>query len=477
MSDWPLFLFLGEFGVRAGLIAFVLLRRPLRHSSAATWAVLIAAVPVGGVALYLFLGHNRLGSKRRREYADIRARTRGLSSSLDETHPPPEIPPGLESIAMLAELVGGAAPREGNELELYTDADEWVDQLVRDIDAAEHHCHLLYYIFLLDESGIAVADALERAAGRGVACRVLVDAVGARAFLASRLAARLSAAGVHVAAALPVRFPRALLSRFDLRNHRKIAVVDGHTAHSGSHNLADESFAPKPKYAPWVDATVRLRGPAARDLQEIFVVDWYSETGESLDGLLSRSPAPRPGGVPAQVIATGPGAQNEAMPLLIQASLQLAREEVVLTTPYFVPDEATVAALCTAARRGVRSTLVVPALNDSRLVHLASRSYYDKLLAANVQIHEYMGGLLHAKTISVDGEFSFVSSANIDRRSFELNFEVSLAVFDHAFADRLSAVHAEYLEQSRRVEPDDWNDRDRIQRLFQNAAGMLAPVL
>ena len=315
------------------------------------------------------------------------------------------------------------------------------------------------------------------AADRGVACRVLVDAVGSKAFLRSPLHARMREAGIQVQAALPANALRAIFVRLDLRNHRKIAVIDHELAWTGSQNLAEASFAPKPKYAPWVDCVVRIRGPVAKELHLLFVEGWYLDTDESLVEML-KDPVPlQDDGVIAQVVASGPNFRNQAATQLIQSCIHEADQELVLTTPYFVPDAATIVNLATAARRGIDVTVVVPRRNDSHLVALASRSNYLVLLKAGVKILEFEGGLLHAKTITVDRRIALVTSCNLDRRSFDLNFEAGVLVFNSDFASNLRFLQQSYMDRSVAVKPEEWSKRSRWRTIGENAAGLLSPLL
>jgi len=469
-------LFLCGIAIQVVLAGLVLLRPPRRQSSALAWIIVIVLVPVLGAAAFLLFGEVRFGSRRRRRHREIVARVRKTVEAHWSDTRPVELSEGRKSIANLAYHVAETDPHGGNRVALIADAEELVKALAADIDAAEDHCHLLYYIYLDDSSGRQIAEALLRAVERGVTCRVLVDAVGSASFLDSRLKRDLSNGGVRVVTALPTRI-RFTNGRVDLRNHRKITVIDGRIGYTGSHNLAEAAFAPKPKYAPWVDATVRIDGPVVRDLQELFVEDWYMDTDESLEHLLEICPPEHENGITLQVLGTGPSSRNDALIQLIQASFHLAREELILTTPYFVPDEGTRDAMVTAALRGVRTILVVPRRNDSRLVAAASRSYYEPLLEAGVEILEYTKGLLHAKTITVDREAALVSTANLDRRSFELNFEVSLAVYDSDFASQIRFLQRSYMEDSVRIEAAQWAKRSRMRRIAHNAAGMLAPIL
>jgi cardiolipin synthase len=283
--------------------------------------------------------------------------------------------------------------------------------------------------------------------------------------------------GVRVQAALPANALRAIFARLDLRNHRKIAVIDRELAWTGSQNLAEASFAPKPKYAPWVDCVVRIEGPVAKELHLLFVEGWYLDTDESLVDFL-REPVPlREDGVIAQVVASGPNFRNQAATQLIQSCIHEADREIVLTTPYFVPDTATIVNLATAGRRGIDVTVVVPKRNDSHLVALASRANYAPLLNAGVKILEFEGGLLHAKTITIDRQVGLVTSSNLDRRSFDLNFEAGVLVFDSDFASNLRFLQQSYMDRSVKVSRDEWNRRHWARTVVENAAGLLSPLL
>jgi len=315
------------------------------------------------------------------------------------------------------------------------------------------------------------------AAGRGVKCRLLVDAVGSKKFLRSELMRSMRQSGVEVVGALPVNPIRMLLSRLDLRNHRKIAVIDGQIGYTGSNNLAEAAFAIKPDFAPWVDCSIRIDGPAAKELQILFLEDWHFETGTLPENPLKRQPRRNENGLPVQIIATGPNFYNEATTQIVQACIHQASHELVLTTPYFVPDETTIKNLCVCARRGVQTTLVVPARNDSWMVAAASRSNYAPLLEAGVDIHEFKGGLLHAKTITIDREIGIVMSANLDRRSFNLNFECGGIIYDSAFAAELRDLQQTYIDKADRIEESEWLKRSVARRVGNTLAGFLSPIL
>ncbi len=456
----------------------ILLRPRVRATSPVAWILFIVAVPFAGIVLYLLIGEVRTGSRRKRRHrriqADIRSVLRRAWRDDDATG---IVPLGTESLARLARLGSETLPRGGNRLTLLTGAHSFLEALVRDIEAAREHVHLLFYIYLDDRAGRAIADALIRAQARGIQCRLLVDHVGSDEFLRSELCRELERAGVRVVAALPTSIARIARIRLDMRNHRKIAVLDGRIGYTGSHNIAEEAFHPKPRFAPWVDATLRIDGPTVRDLQVLFIEDWYMDSAENLDHLIAMDPGRHQDGRVVQIVGTGVNSQNRALVQVIQSAVHMAREELIVTTPYFVPDEGTLAAITTAAVRGVHTIVVVPARNDSPLVALASRSFYQPLLDAGAEIHEFTRGLLHAKTITVDRDFAMVSTANLDRRSFEINFELSTLVYDSDFASELRMLQMGYLDDCRRVDGRKWESRRWPRRLAENVAGLFSPLL
>ena len=476
----PYIAFGAEFLLRFTLVGVILLRRRSgRSATDLAWIVLILAVPVVGLLAYLLIGEVRLGRRRIERHREIvrLVQVPIPTKTADPQARSADVPAIYRPIATLGEAVGDNLARGGNTLRLISDTDLFIQSLVEDIDAASQHCHLEFYIFLSDHSGTRVAEAMMRAAARGVKCRLLLDAVGSKHFLRSPLRREMENASVRVVSALPANVLRMAFARIDLRNHRKIAVIDGCVAYTGSQNIADAEFAIKRKFAPWVDAMVRITGPAVRDLQRLFVEDWYMDTDEPLDQLLLIEPLVADDGIAVQIMGTGPNSYNDALRQLTQAAFHSAREELILTTPYFVPDEATVIALRTAARRGVETSLVLPARNDSPLVAAASRSFYDQLLAAGVKIFEFQKGFLHAKTMTIDRDLALVSTANLDRRSFELNFEVSVVVYDTDFASQLRFVQRSYIADSCAIDVDVWSRRPWPKVLVSNAVALVAPLL
>ncbi len=476
--------------IAIGLIAFLelavivrILLRPHRDpASRIAWVVVVAALPLFGMLAYLLLGETNIGRSR---VDRLRAVLAGMPSVLragdgHDASATTALPERHRHLFDLGQSISGFHPVEGNTAHLLADSNATIDAMVADIDAAEDHVHILFYIWLADNNGCKIVEALKRAAARGVTCRAMADDLGSRAMIRSKHWAAMRDAGVHVAAGLPIGnlLLRAFKGRIDLRNHRKIVVIDDHITYCGSQNCADPEFRVKPKYAPWVDAVMRFEGPIARQNQFLFASDWMTYVDENLDDLLRRPlPAPAPGGVPAQVIGTGPTVRYSAMPEVFESLMFAARREIIISTPYYVPDDSLQTALCTTAYRGVDTTIIFPATNDSWVVGAASRSYYSDLLAAGVKIHEYVGGLLHTKSLTLDGEITLIGSANMDRRSFELNYENNILFYDPALTSEMRERQLSYIASSNPVTREAVDAWPVSRRLWNNSIATLGPVL
>lgn len=464
-------------------VAVIFRRRPVPVTLA--WLLLLAFLPLLSTAVYLLVGENRLGARRVARHEQIsraiKAKTKELWTSTQVVSFSER--DAFEHVARFGSGVSGLPPLRGNVITLVPDNDTMLEGLIRDIDTAKHHAHLLYYIWSLDAGSERVAEALIRAVQRGVEARVLVDGVGSWSFVGSGLFSRMNSAGVKVVEALPVNQFRRPFSRLDLRNHRKIAVFDGRIAYCGSQNIHDTTFRATKyrKTGQWLDASVRVEGPVAQALALTFLTDWALDSeedlserlGEYLPALVLREDAE----CIAQVIPSGPGPTPTAIHQAFLTLMYAAREELVMATPYFVPDEATLAALLAAAQRGVKVTLIMPKVSDSVIVALASRSYYAELLNAGVRIHHFTKGLLHAKTLTVDRHVGLIGSANFDARSFFLNFEITLLVYDRNFASTLWSMHEAYLRDTEEVRAESWHRRSWWKRARENVARLLGPLL
>ena len=360
MLAWSAVLFWLQWSVRLVMLP-VVVRRKSQPTVCLAWLTIIFLVPFVGLAAYLLIGEVRLGARRIRRYArDVDIVARANRPDIQLRHiVEPEIEKTQQVILHVADQLGGLPVLGGNAADLLSETNTVIDRLVQDIDQARHHAHLLFYIFAADEMGERVAAALVRARSRGVQCRLLVDAVGSRRFLRA-LAPKLAGQGIEVVPALPVNPVRRLFARLDLRNHRKLAVIDGRIAYTGSQNVVRADYGKK-GVGEWRDLMVRLVGPSVSQLQAVFLEDWEFETGQLIDGPEYFPPPGVQGPVALQVVPSGPNHPTRILRDLVVESLHAARRRVVIITPYFVPDEALLVAIRLAVVRGVQVDLIVPA--------------------------------------------------------------------------------------------------------------------
>ncbi len=463
-----------------GFTIRILLRDDLSPPARLAWFIVLMVLPYVGSIIYFLFGEIDLGNKANKRHKDIFNRIRSKAAHLmgdkEDTDRLIDLP--YKPAFHYAGSINGFHPVEGNKAELMANAAATNARLIADIDDAQSHVHVLYYIWLEDRTGTDVAHALIRAAGRGVACRAMADGLGSRALIKSSLWQEMKDAGVHLAVALPLdNLIRTLLtSRIDLRNHRKITVIDSKVTFCGSRNSADPEFLVKAKYAPWVDIMLRLEGPIVAQNELLFLSDWMQATGESLDAFRLTATA-APGGFPAQVMGDGPTERKGATPQLFASLIACAQNTLTLSTPYFVPDATVLEALCAASHRGVTVTLIFPKVNDSWIVAAASRSYYRRLLSAGCEIHEFKGGLLHAKTLTIDGEVSLIGSSNLDLRSFDLNYENNILLQDIEVTTAIRERQGDYISQSDPVMLKHVIAWPHHRRIWNNVIATIGPVL
>ena len=455
-----------------------LLRSGLTPPARLAWVTVISVLPGIGIGAYFLFGEIRLERALREQMREVRSQL--IAAQGQATTPALQVAGPARAAFAAGTATSGFKARDGNALTLLPEGDAMMDDMLEAIDTAQSTVHVLFYIWLPDTTGTRMAEALCRAARRGVACRVLVDDHGARWMIRSSLWRQMAGAGVALERAAPVGNPvtALLFRRIDLRNHRKIVVVDNRISWVGSRNCADEAFAIKAKYAPWVDILVRLEGPAVRQQQAVFLHDWMTHHSEDLSHLLSEpGPDPMPQNVISQVIASGPDDIYTTPSDALRAMLYAATERICVTTPYYVPDHALHKALCAAAQRGVLVDLILPRRNDSLIVGAASESLYPDLLRAGVRIHLFRGGLIHSKIVTVDGLFGMVGTANLDHRSFDLNYENSL-LFQcaQAVAD-LDQRQESYLKRAASIRRSDVEAWSALRRLRNNTVALASPLL
>jgi cardiolipin synthase len=462
-----------EWAIRLAMLFYV----PYRRDAAAArgWLLLIFFLPWPGLLLYALFGRAYL-PKWRLERQKI------VSEAIDRVYRNAQVAPLRDGAPMqwwaaldLTSALSGFPVVGGNRFELIHDYDGALDRLIDAIDRAERHVHLMYYIYADDAVGHRLSAALLRARQRGVSVRLLLDAIGARAGLKAHAPA-LRAAGAEVVALLPFRLFKRERMRPDLRNHRKIAVIDGCIAFFGSQNIVSPSAN---KGLTNEEMVVRAEGPVVRQLHAVLLGDRYLETASlppEIDiGEAAAATVHQP--AYAQALPSGPGFRTDTTENVMVGLMYAAQSRIALTTPYFIPSAQFVSAMCNAARRGVAVHLIVDKASNKPFVQLAQESYYDTLLEAGVNIHGYYGNFLHAKLMSVDASVALIGSSNLDRRSFELNEEITVLIYDASVTAALRNIEQGYLARADRVDPAVWASRPVLKRLLQNVARLFDALM
>ena len=474
MLHWPLYIVVAHIVV----IARALLVEDRDPSSRTAWVLALMLLPVVAPMAYLMVGEPWVSRRFRRKANEAYELLANLGRAPRDQAALGEVPDRYRVPFQTIERVSTFGTTGGNQTKLCLDSNAAIAEMVASIDNATARVHLTTYIWLTDHNGLAVVQALQRAAQRGVRCRVCADAVGSRTMIRSENWSSMRSSGVLLCASLAMPHGLKVLTgyRVDLRNHRKMLIVDGRTAFVGSQNLADAEFRIKPKFAPWVDVMLRVEGPVVAQHDILFASDWAVEMGEDLSKELKRQSSEPSGTVSAVAFGTGPLSHRGAMSQAFVSVIYAAQEEVVITTPYFVPDPPLISALLGCAQRGVKVSLVLPRRNDSRIIGAISKSLYPRLVEAGVNLFEYRLGLLHSKTVVVDRSLCLIGSSNMDRRSLDLNFENNLLFYSvkeaHAVFDRQQA----YLDDSDAIDPNLVLKRSVVDRLIDNMFTMAGAV-
>nr|AOH37397.1 cardiolipin synthase [Luteimonas sp. JM171] len=433
-----------------------------------SWLLGLALLPYLGFLVYHVFGPQKIRRHRLRRETS-RARMTGEADYTDEATETAEL-------IRLAEMTTGLRRSRASDIRLLIDGCATYDALLEDVRAARFHIHLEYYIYHPDNAGTALRDALVERARSGVKVRLLIDAVGGHR--SRRFFTDLIEAGGEVAWFHPPRFGRVWQRPWvNLRSHRKIVVIDGRIGYTGSVNISDDHDERHSEDA-FRDLHLRVEGEAVLRLQRVFAEDWIYSAGEDdcLEEIAAQTPRPvTPGETPALVLASGPDSSWEAIHRLYVGAIHGARQRVWLATPYFVPGEAAIMALTSAALAGLDVRLLVPKRSDSVLATLAARSYFDTLMEAGVKVHEYGPRMLHTKALLIDEHMVLVGSANFDHRSFRLNFEVSMLLDGEELAAELEQHLEGEFENAPEVKAE--SKRPLRHRLPEALARLLSPLL
>jgi cardiolipin synthase len=465
------------------LVALAAAPRNRRPSSALAWIILIVVLPLIGLALFAIIGSPKLPAARRDKQRTMNERIEARARSVEHVTDSHGSPRWLAPIARLNREMGAMPLIDGNSAELLPHFEQQLAALIEAIDGAERYVHIEFYIVALDPTTKPFFAAIERAKARGVEVRLLVDHLGSFQYPGFRRARHeLSRLGVDWHLMLPVQPLRGRYQRPDLRNHRKLVVVDGRVGFVGSMNVIDPSYEKhgnRRRGLRWRDLMARVHGPIVQEIDALFVTDWFSETNRipnnlSVDAVVNDED---PTTLLAQIAPSGPAFESQNNLALFNSLLYAAERRVSITSPYFVPDESLLAAILTAANRGVAVELFVGEIGDQFFVFHAQHSYYEELLLAGVRIYEYSAPtILHAKHMSIDDLVSVVGSSNMDIRSFQLDFELMMLVSGRSFTDQLKAVEDEYRSRSKELTLDAWKGRNAFHGFVDGIARLTSAV-
>lgn len=483
LGSWLALVIFSYFMLQLSVVFRVILsRRPIGESLA--WIMIVFILPVLGLVIYLLIGELKVGNRRARRIAQALEPAR---RRLEQFKRPNlsinwhELGYDYQQFAECGQRLLGPPALPGNQIELLDQWEVIFDRMIADIDQATEHCDFEFYIWRNEGRVEEVVQAIERCLQRGVTCRILVDAQGSRQFVRSPVAQRLRQAGAQIQAALPSALWKLPFVRFDLRRHVKLVLIDDRIAYTGSLNMVDPRFFKQGSgVGQWIDAMVRVRGPVVEALAISFQAAWYVERNMStaeLPDMTEGSDLTKWGNSVVQILPSGPVESMKGINHLLISAIYLARYHITITSPYFVPNEPLQMALVSAAKRGVKVTVIVPEKVDSWLVRLASAPLKGELFAAGINIANFSGGLLHTKSVVVDDHLVLFGSLNLDPRSFNLNFEMTLAIFDREVAAEFRRLHQTYLVQSSLMDYHAWSQRSIFYRLIEGIARLFGPLL
>ncbi len=476
---WVILVFVTDVTVR--ILAVIFVPRNRRPTAAMAWLLAIYFIPIVGVLLFLLIGNPRLPRKRRRKQEVINESIRTMSHGLDLGTLRPNAPDWFRATVRLNRNLGAMPISGDNGATLISGYQDSIDAMASTIREATEYVHVEFYILQADATTESFFAAMEEAASRGVKVRVLLDhwANRGKPFY-KRTLKRLTDMGADWHLMLPVQPFRGAYTRPDLRNHRKLLVVDGRVAFTGSQNVTDSTYNLKKNIRRglhWVDMMTRVDGPVVASINAVFLSDWYSETDEIVDDIELFDVRPGTGDLDCQIIPSGPGFEYQNNLKLFMSLLFAAKEKLIIVSPYFVPDEGLLLAIQTACQRGVHVELFVSEEGDQAMVYHAQRSYYEALLRGGVKIFMYRKPfILHSKSMSVDDDVAVIGSSNMDMRSFGLNLEISLLVRGEEYVQQLRRVEDDYRSFSRELTLEEWKKQPLRSTVLDNLARLTSAL-
>ncbi|MEF9992699.1 MAG: cardiolipin synthase [Peptostreptococcaceae bacterium] len=364
-----------------------------------------------------------------------------------------------------------------NNVEIFIDGNEKFKKLIQDIEKAKEHIHLEYFIIKDSEIGIKLKDLLIKKANEGVSVKILYDDVGCWRFWFHRQFFKdMKSEGIEIVPFLPAKFP-IIGGKLNYRNHRKIVIIDGYIGYTGGINIGDEYMGKNKKFGYWRDTHIRIEGSSVYMLQMVFLIDWYYTTKNMAFDERYFPKLDNKGNSMIQVVATGPDSDWEAIHYAYFSAICNAKERVYIETPYFIPDESLLRALKSAALSGVDVRIIFPSIADHKIVHHASYSYFDDILRSGGKVYLYKKGFIHSKVVIIDDKISSTGSANMDLRSFMLNFEINAFMYDEEIISKITDDFYEDLKNSEEINLEDFGKRPFIKKWAESVARLFSPIL
>lgn len=479
------FILLYSYWLLIALVIFKILTKRRTISSFIAWLLIIYIMPFIGITIYLLFGEIYLGKKRSAkskiawsitiQYIKKLKTYKHIFSTTNSDIASP--------LFKFCEYRQGIGALKNNQIQIFKKTDDIVISLIKDIEVAKNSIDMVFYIWKPGGLVNQITKKLIMAAKRGVRCRLILDSVGCANFFNSVYPKIMRKAGVNIVKALHINPLYIFLRRMDLRQHRKMILIDEHITYTGSMNMVDPSlFKQNIGIGQWIDIMVRINGPITSAMSIIFSSDWKIETGEHIFPTLSKAHITlknqlKPIGHTIQIIPSGPGFPEGIIHQILLISLYTARKKIIITTPYLVPSDDILYAICTAAQRGVEVHIIVPQHNDSILVNWASRVFFSELLEAGVSIHQFQNGLLHVKSILIDQQLSMIGTVNLDIRSLWLNFEITLVIDSKIFSNDLEKIQNNFIAHSTLINPKKWAQRPYWEQIIERLFYFLSPLL
>lgn len=479
-TNWPILAFLVDWAIRIGFLLYIPRKR--KPSSAIAWLLVIFLLPGLGILLFIAIGSPKLSKKRRKQQIlvddMISKATANYNNEMNHLSKDERL--RIQSLVDLNRSLGRLPARAGNSFKILPDYDKAIDDLVSEVKKAREFVHIEYFILALDETTQPLFDAMEAAVERGVKVRLLFDGMGFRAYPRRKeMKKLLTKIGVEWHLMLPPTFNLKNYNRIDLRNHRKILVVDDRVAYIGSQNLIDRTYHRKDDIY-YDELVAKMTGPIVRQCAAIFAGDWFFETGKKLsnttDPKTRKMPA-KTGKVLAQLVPSGPGYESSNNAKLFAALIHKAEKSIFITNPYFVPEDAILDAITSAARRGVDVTIINSEAMDQWMVGHAQRSYYEELMNSGIKIHLYKYPvLLHSKHMTIDDDIAVIGSSNMDIRSFELDLECIVITYDKGVVKDLQKVQKYNLSKAKKLNLATWKKRSFWDNFKDSVARLTAAL-